>query len=157
MPIPKINPETMKVPSLLLLRIASGLLMVLWGLDKLVNPDHAMLVSNTFYLGLFSLEWLLQVFGVLQVLLGLLIVVGFQRRLAYPILLLINSTSMLAVWKYIVDPLGFVFQGSTEFLQQAQRLFFPSLIIFAGVLVLIAFREQDKVSLDPQLNRSTRG
>ena len=48
MTMPKISPETMKVSSLLLLRIASGLLMVLWGLDKLVNPDHAMLVSNTF-------------------------------------------------------------------------------------------------------------
>ena len=149
MTMPKISPETMKVSSLLLLRIASGLLMVLWGLDKLVNPDHAMLVSNTFYVGLFSLEWLLQVFGVFQFLLGLVVIVGFQRRLAYPILLLINTASMLAVWKYIVDPLGFVFQGSTEFLRQGQRLFFPSLIIFAGVLVLIAFREQDKVSLDP--------
>ena len=131
----------MKVLSLLLLRITSGLLMVLWGLDKLVNPDHAMFVSDTFYLGLFSLQWLLQLFGVFQVLLGLVIMVGFQRQFAYPVLLLINTFSMLAVWRSIVDPLGFFFEGS-------KRLFFPSLIIFSAVLVLIAFREHDTMTLN---------
>jgi len=131
----------MKILSIFFLRIASGLLMVLWGLDKLVNPDHAMFVSNTFYMGLFSLQWLLQVFGVLQVLLGLLIAVGFCRQFTYPLLLLINTCSMLAVWQSVVDPLGFFFEGS-------KRLFFPSLIIFCAVLVLIAFRKDDKVALD---------
>ncbi len=131
----------MKVLSLLLLRIASGLLMVLWGLDKLVNPDHAMFVSNTFYMGLFSLQWLLQLFGVFEVLFGVVIVAGFQRQFTYPLLLAINTFSMLAVWRSIVDPLGFFFEGS-------KRLFFPSLIIVSAVLVLIAFREHDTVTLD---------
>jgi putative oxidoreductase len=137
----------MKILSILFLRIASGLLMVLWGLDKLVNPDHAMFVSNTFYMGLFSLQWILQVFGLFQVILGLLIAVGFCRQFAYPVLLLITTCSMLAVWKSVIDPLGFFFEGS-------KRLFFPSLIIFCAVLVLIAFRKDDKVALDLYRNSS---
>jgi hypothetical protein len=44
----------MKPASLLLLRISLGLLMVLWGTDKLVNVQHGLLVSQAFYFGLFS-------------------------------------------------------------------------------------------------------
>jgi putative oxidoreductase len=145
--------KEMKVLSLFLLRIANGLLMVLWGFDKLINPDHAMLVSNTFYHGLFSLKWLLMVFGVFQILFGLVVVLGLQRRFSYPLLLAINTFSMLAVWEMIVDPFGIVFESSTEFLRQGRKLFFPSLIIFAAVLVLMSFREDDKLSLDRMLNR----
>jgi putative oxidoreductase len=115
-------------------------------LSLLVNPDHAMFVSETFYLGLFSVQPLLHVFGIFQILLGVLIVLGLGRKFTYPPLLLINSVSMLAVWKSVVDPLSFVFEGS-------KRLFFPSLVIFAAVWVLIAFRKDDKLTLDQQLHR----
>ena len=63
-------------------------------------------------------------------------------------LLLINTVSLLAVRKFVLDPLGLFFTPSTEFLQQGQKLFFPSLIVFAAVWVLIAFRDQDRMSLD---------
>ena len=71
----------------------------------------------------------------------MVIVAGFQRQFTYPLLLAINTFSMLSVWRSIVDPLGFFFEGS-------KRLFFPSLIIVSAVLVLIAFREHDTVTLD---------
>jgi hypothetical protein len=44
---------------------------------------------------------------------------------------------MLGVWKSIVDPWGW-------FLTGANTLFYPSLIIFAGVLILIAFADEDR-------------
>lgn len=134
----------MKAVSLLLLRTSCGFLMVLWGMDKLVNPDHALFVSNTFYLGLFSALPLLRGFGVVQIVMGLLVAVGLGRRLLYPLLGLITGVSMLAVWQSVVDPLGFVFENT-------KRLFYPSLIIFAAVLVLAAFRDEDKLSLDRRL------
>lgn len=127
--------------SLLLLRISIGVLMVLWGIDKLVNVEHGIAVSEGFYGGLFSAPVLLRAFGVLQILLGFGVIVGLRRTLLYPALLVITGVSVLAVWRSIVDPWGWVLEGSNV-------LFYPSLIIFAGSLVLWAFREEDVLALD---------
>lgn len=129
----------MRQASLLLLRVSIGLLMVFWGIDKLVNVEHGMQVSEGFYLGLFSIPVLLQAFGVLQVLLGLLVIAGVARNLVYPALLAITAATALGVWKSIVDPWGWYLQGSNV-------LFYPSLIIFAASLVLWAFRGDDTLA-----------
>lgn len=131
----------MKAKSLLFLRVSLGLLMVFWGLDKLVNVEHGIRVSEGFYLGLFSAPLLLKAFGVLQILLGLLIMAGVARTRLYPALLAITGATALGVWKSIVDPWGWVLEGSNV-------LFYPSLIIFAGSLVLWAFRDEDSLALD---------
>lgn len=131
----------MKEKSLLFLRVSIGVLMVLWGIDKLVNVEHGMEVSEYFYFGMFSVPVLIQAFGVLQILLGVLIVIGLARTFLYPALLVITGATALAVWRSIVDPWGWVLEGSNV-------LFYPSLIIFAGSLVLWAFREEDTLALD---------
>ena len=137
----------MKPGSLLLLRVSLGLLMLLWGLDKLVNVEHGIRVSEGFYLGLGSSASVLQVFGVLQCALGLLLIVGWLLRFAYPALLAITAVTLLGVWRSIVDPWGWFLEGSNV-------LFFPSLIIFAGALVLYAFRTDDVFALDYHRSRS---
>jgi uncharacterized membrane protein YphA (DoxX/SURF4 family) len=131
----------MREKSLLFLRVSIGILMVLWGIDKLVNVKHGMQVSEAFYFGMFSMPVLIKAFGVLQILFGVLIILGFARTFLYPALLVITGATVLAVWKSIVDPWGWVLEGSNV-------LFYPSLIIFAGSLVLWAFRDEDVLALD---------
>jgi putative oxidoreductase len=131
----------MKAWSLFVLRISLGLLMLIWGVDKLVNVEHGMFVSERFYLGAFSVPALLRAFGVAQMALGCFIVLGWFGRWLYPVLITITAVTLLAVWRSIVDPWGWYLEG-------ANALFFPSLIIFAGVLVLLAFRDLDTYSLD---------
>ena len=131
----------MKAWSLFLLRVSTGLLLVFWGLDKLANVEHSVRVAERFYLGVGATTWFLNAFGVIETLLGVLVVVGKWRRLTYPAMLAIFTVSGLSVWKSIVDPWGWVFEGTNP-------LFYPSLIIFAGALVLWAFREQDTMALD---------
>lgn len=131
----------MKPASLLLLRVSLGLLMLLWGADKLVNVQHGLVVSEAFYFGLFSSATLLKAFGVLQIVLGLLVVLGAARRIAYPALVVVTATTLVGVWRSIVDPWGWYLEGSNV-------LFFPSLIIFAAALVLTAHRAEDALSLD---------
>jgi uncharacterized membrane protein YphA (DoxX/SURF4 family) len=130
-----------KAWSLFLLRVSTGLLLVFWGLDKLVNVEHSVRVAERFYLGVGATTWFLNAFGVIEILLGILVVVGKWRRLAYPAMLAIFTVSGLSVWKSIVDPWGWVFEGTNA-------LFYPSLIILAGALVLWGFREQDTIALD---------
>lgn len=131
----------MKQKSLLLLRVSLGLLLVIWGADKLLNVDHGMKVSEHFYGNLVSAPSIMTAFGVIEILIGLAIVAGLGRRYAYPALLLVTGVTLVAVWKSIVDPLGRMFEGG-------QLLFYPSIIIFAGALVLWAFRDEDDLSLD---------
>lgn len=131
----------MKQWSLLLLRISLGWLLVIWGINKVVNVEHGLAVANKFYFGLIAFDNLLQAGGVLQMVVGLLIVAGLMRRLVYPIQLLLSAATLLAVWQSVIDPWSWIFTGSNA-------LFYPSLIIFAGCLVVMAWRDEDHFALD---------
>jgi uncharacterized membrane protein YphA (DoxX/SURF4 family) len=79
----------------------------------------------------------MRIAGVLQMLVGLAVVVGFARRWVYPLQVVLNGASLLAVMQSVIDPWNWVFEGSNA-------LFYPSLIIFAASLLLIAYRDEDK-------------
>lgn len=125
----------MKRASLVLLRVSLGLFLVVWGGDRLVNPEHAVAVSEGFYGGLLSAPWVLAVVGVVEIVAGALIVAGVARRVTYPFLLLITTTGMLAVWRSILDPLELVMEGGNP-------VFFASLVIWAASIALWALGEE---------------
>jgi putative oxidoreductase len=127
----------MRHASLLLLRISLGGLMLYWGVDKLINVSHGQTVAEKFYGGMSVATAAMQGFGVAQVALGLLIIAGLLRRYTYPALLAVTGTTLIAVWKSIVDPFKLLLDGGN-------LIFYPSLIIFAGALVLLAFRDEDR-------------
>ena len=127
--------------TLAFVRVSVGLLIALWGIDKIVDVDHAVAISDGFYLGLFSAPIVLQAFGVLQTGLGLAMVVGWLGRWVYPAVIVINGVSLLAVWRSIIDPWGWVLEGTNV-------LFFPSLLIFAASLLVWAWRDHDAYSVD---------
>ncbi|GAA5525883.1 hypothetical protein Maes01_02456 [Microbulbifer aestuariivivens] len=131
----------MRAYTLLLLRVSLGLLLVIWGVDKLVDSNDALAISQRFYREAFSnpLGW--HILGALQALLGAAVVVGLWRKFTYPLQALVNGASLLGVWESILDPWGWV-------LQEGNMLFFPSLIIFAACLVLWAFQADDRMCLD---------
>ena len=127
--------------ALLALRVALGLLMLVWGADKLANPAHGMQVAERFYFGMPSPRALMPAAGIAQLALGALVILGLARRVAYPALALVTGTTLLGVWRSVADPWGW-------WLTETNTLFFPSLIVFAGVLVLLAFRADDRLALD---------
>jgi len=131
----------MKAFAFLLLRISVALLIILWGIDKIVDPAHGLAVSDRFYGGLLSLPALMPVFGVAQILVGGLALVGLFRRIVDPLVLLLNTASMVGVWRSILDPWGWYMEGTNV-------LFFPSLIVFAASLVLVLNREGETLVLD---------
>ena len=131
----------MKSWGLLLLRVSTGWLLVMWGLDKLVNVEHGQRVAESFYLGIGAQAVVQNGLGVLEIILGLLVVVGLWRRLAYPAMVAVLLITALAVWRSVIDPWGW-------FLDGANVLFYPSAIVFAGSLVLWATRDEDHLALD---------
>ena len=136
--------------ALLALRVSLGLLMLVWGADKIANPAHGVGVAEHFYFGLFGARALMPALGALQLALGLLVLVGLARRLAYPALAAVTGVTLVGVWRSVLDPWGWYLDGTNA-------LFFPSLIVFAGTLVLLAFRDHDGLALDRRLRLSGAG
>ena len=103
----------MRSKSLLLLRVSLGLFLVIWGVDKLANVKHGLEVSDSFFFGAFSHRLLLRGYGVAEIAVGALIVLGVARRLTYPVLLAITGITLLGVWKSVLDPWGWWLEGTT--------------------------------------------
>ena len=129
----------MSVAARAMLRVSIGYLLVIWGVDKLVNPSHGLAVSDRFYLGVFSSAALMPIFGIAELILGGLVILGIWRRYTYPVVVAIAAITAAGVWRSIVDPWGWYLPG-------ANALFYPSLIILAASLVLLADEWYDSIN-----------
>ena len=134
----------MKRWGLFLLRVTTGWLLVMWGLDKLVNVEHGQRVAEAFYLGIGSQALVQNIFGVLQIILGALVVLGLWRKRAYPVAFVVVLITALGVWKSIIDPWGWFLEGSNV-------LFYPSAIIAAAALLLWGTIDEDEMTLDAKM------
>ncbi len=133
--------------SLLLLRIGTGLLLVLWGSLRVLAPATGPGLANKYYGGLLDLTVVQRAFGAAEVILGMLVVLGLFRRFAYPAQALILVLGATALWRYLLDPMGLYLLDK----ESSQILFFPSITVAAATLVLLAFRQADRWSLDSRL------
>ncbi len=132
----------MKALSLLLLRISTGIYLLLWGLLKLQASDTAVSISNKYYFGLISGDVVNTGLGVLQIAVGLAVMLGLFRNISYVAQLVWYVLGLLPIMAYILDPFGL-------YLVEAPKLtFFPSTTLLFASIVLIAFREYDTMSLD---------
>ncbi|MEO0619453.1 MAG: hypothetical protein AAFZ01_09250 [Pseudomonadota bacterium] len=134
----------MKAASLLALRVSTGLLLVWWGLVKIMAQDRALAISNKFYAGVFSTEIIQTALGAAQILLGALVIVGLFRRATYTLQAIVLVGGALFIWRYLLDPLGlYLFPGGGS-----QLLFFPSTTVAIASILLLAFLSDDHFALD---------
>lgn len=133
-----------RAASLLLLRIGTGLLLVLWGSLRVFSPAAGPGLARKYYGGLLDSPLVQAGFGTAEVILGLLVVLGLFRRVAYPVQALILVLGAFALWRYLLDPMGMYLLDK----ESSQILFFPSITVAAATLVLLAFRDDDRWSLD---------
>lgn len=86
------------------------------------------------------------VLGWIQVAFGTLIALGILRIITFPIQIVINGFVAYAVWWGIVDPFKlYVDPYPTGF--PFPQLFYPSIIIFAASLLLLAYIRQDRFAV----------
>ena len=136
----------MKAISLLLLRLSTGIYLILWGFVKVFATDTANAVSDKYYNGFLNGELLNYALGSVQILVGLLVCLGLFRKLAYPAQTAWYIAGLLPILFYILDPFGL-------YLVSAQKLtFFPSTTLLFACLIMHAFQEYDTLALDKKFS-----
>lgn len=143
--------STRQALALMALRISLGMLLVWWGLAKIVKPGMAVKVQDKFYFGVFPGETIQHAFGYLELAVGLFVVFGLFRKYAVLAQLTITGFSALTIWSALLDP--FALWLPVEKLAGIQHLFYPSVIALCGAAVMVAFRSQDRFNLDTVIER----
>ena len=128
--------------ALLIMRIGTGMLLVLWGGVRLLKDGMGANLANKYYAGVGADSTLQLAFAGFEVALGLLVTLGLLRRFTLPLSALILVGGAIPIWRHLLDPLGLYLHT------EANILFFPSLTVAGASLALIALRQHDTLALD---------
>jgi len=117
--------------ALLFLRLGVFIVILMWTLDKFINPGHAAGVFENFY-GLSG--WgptVFMILGALELVLLVGFVIGYMKTFTYGFVLVIHAISTIATWKQLVNP----FDGNL--------LFFAAIPMLAACWALFSLRDLD--------------
>lgn len=118
--------------SLLSLRVGVFIVMLMWTLDKFIQPEHAGKVFENFY-GLAGLgSTIFIIIGLLELLLILAFLAGIYKRLTYGVVLLIHTVSTFVSFKLYLDPFN-------------NLLFFAAWPMLAACITLYVMRDEDRL------------
>lgn len=118
--------------SLFALRVTTALVMLVWNLDKFINPGHAAKVYESFYLlgGLGS--GVMYAIGVVEIIIVAAFLFGIAKRFSYGAVLLLHAISTLSSYKQYLAP----YDGPNI-------LFFAAWPMLAACLALYLLRDRD--------------
>ncbi len=120
--------ERLKI-SLLLLRLGVFIVMLMWTLDKFVNPDHAAQVFAGFY-GIANAQSIMLAVGLAELALVIAFVIGLFKRWTYGLVLLLHGVSTFASFGKYLQPWD-------------SLLFFAAWPMLAACIALYLLRNQD--------------
>lgn len=118
--------------TLILLRISVFLVMLMWTLDKFLNPDHAAAVYENFYFigGLSPIFFYL--IGTIQLIIIIGFVIGVKKKLTYGAVLFFHAVSTASAFKQYLNPY-----------QDSNLLFFAAWPMLAACFTLYYLRDWD--------------
>lgn len=128
--------------SLLIMRIGTGMLLVLWGGVRLLTDGMGANLANKYYSGIGADSTLQLAFAGFEVALGALVVLGLFRKVTLPLSAVTLVGGAIPIWRHFLDPFGMYLHTD------ANPLFFPSVTVAGAALALIALRDQDRLALD---------
>ena len=116
--------------SLLSLRLGVFIVMIMWTLDKFVNPGHSSRIFEHFYGINGSTDVVAYVLGALQLILMLAFLAGIKKRITYGVVFIMHGLSTLSSYNQYID--GF-----------NNLLFFAAWPMWAACFALYLLRDQD--------------
>ncbi len=118
---------------LLLLRLTTGLVMMVWAFDKMLNPQHGAAVLEGFY-GVAGVgEAAVRAIGAVQGLIVLGFLLGIARSWTYGAVLFMHAVTTLISWSAYLEPLKNI-------------LFFAAWPMLAGLITLFLLRGEDRIA-----------
>jgi uncharacterized membrane protein YphA (DoxX/SURF4 family) len=117
--------------ALAILRIALGVFLLIWGLEKFIVTPRSVAIFRYFY-GVSASETSTYALGALESLLAVAIIIGAFRRWSYGIGFLVHLTTTIATARLIIDPWGLI-SGEPQHLHFAAV---PILAAFAALYLL---------------------
>jgi hypothetical protein len=117
--------------SLFALRLTVALVLTVWALDKLVNPDHAAGIFSNFY-GLDVGHTALYTVGAIQLVIIAAFLAGVLKPISYGLVLVMHAGSTLSSWRQYLDPFD-------------NLLFFAAWPMLAACLALFLLRDRDRL------------
>jgi hypothetical protein len=129
--------------SLFLLRLGVFIVMVMWTLDKFVNPGHAAAVYENFYMlgGLGAA--VMYTIAALELLLVLAFVAGAFKRLTYGLVLVLHGISTLSSYAQYLNPWD-------------NLLFFAAWPMLAACIALYLLRDADTIAAVDSLRQHSK-
>ena len=118
--------------SLLLLRLSVFLVMLMWTVDKFINPEHAARVYEHFYFMPGLASSVFTIIGVVELLLLVAFVVGWQKRWTYGAVLILHAVSTLSSYQQYLSPF-----------ERTNLLFFAAWPMLAACFALYYLRDLD--------------
>jgi hypothetical protein len=120
--------------SLFILKLGVLAVLVMWNVDKYVNPEHTAGVFNRFYL-VSSLNLNMSyIIGGLQSIVLLMFTFGMYKKFSYGLVFVMHLISTLSTWEMYLDPWG-----------PRNLLFFAAWPMLAATWVLFKHRDEDTV------------
>ncbi|MBI1390600.1 MAG: hypothetical protein GC154_19390 [bacterium] len=116
--------------SLFLLRIGVFIVMLMWTLDKFINPGHAAAVAEDFYMMEGMGHGVFYVIGSVQLMIVIAFVIGLFRRISYGLVLLLHAVSTFSSYQQYLDP-------------WQNLLFFAAWPMLAASVALYLLRDSD--------------
>ena len=121
--------------SLLLIRLAAALFMLIWAVDKVVNVRHAQGVFASFYFWRDASPTILLVMGLLQIAVLIAFAVGFMRFWTYGAVVLMHTASTLSSLGKMIPPYG----------PSANLVFWAAVPTLAAIIALFLLRDRDRL------------
>ena len=114
------------------IRISIALVLIMWTIDKFINPAHGVGVFEKFYFIAGLETQIMTIIGVLEMALIALFLIGRFKNITYLAVLIIHAVSTITPYGVYLDP----FAG-------AGLLFFAAWPMLAACYMLYVFREDD--------------
>ena len=130
--------------SLLIMRLTIAAFMLIWAVDKVIDPEHAQAVFSRFYFTELSAQPFV-VIGLVQIAIILAFAIGFARVWSYGAVLLMHAVSTISTLAKLADPWGAGAMG---------LLFWAAVPTLGAIIALFILCDRDRLlSVDAARSR----
>ena len=119
--------------ALLVLRVSLAAFFLIWSVEKILAPELALRVFQTFYFSSPSTEILIAL-GVLQTAIVLAFLAGLFKTWTYGLLLAMHAVSTASSWERLLNPY-----------EPPNHLFWAAIPVLGALLALFLLRRRDNL------------